>query len=63
MAPVFERHERRRAAMSGDIADEADESTVAQSLLVKVPYHFVTALQATLIEALGCPVPLICPVQ
>lgn len=60
MIAIFERHKRREEYFRKN-ADNIEEMASKHSIILQVPYDFVTCLQDTLKEQLKCPVSLIVP--
>ena len=58
MSSIFERHHRRAQYLKDH---PNDPSLSRHQLLCKVPFDFVTCLQATLMQQLNCPIALIAP--
>jgi hypothetical protein len=63
MALIFERQQRRIQFAKQDVNVEMGATGMLHCVLAKVPYDFITILQGTLMEILGCPIILICPVH
>ena len=60
MIAIFERHKRREEYFQKN-ADNPEEMASKHSIILQVPYDFVTCLQDTIKEQLKCPVSLIVP--
>lgn len=60
MINIFERHKRREEYFRKN-QDNIEEMASKHSIILQVPYDFVTCLQDTLKEQLKCPVSLIVP--
>jgi hypothetical protein len=60
LVAIFERHQKRLEFVLENADALSDPTLIQHCLITKVPYDFVTILQGTLIETLGCPVILIC---
>ena len=58
MKLIFER-QKKRISYINDHKFSIELSNHA--LIARVPFDFITSIQATLIDALNCPVPIICP--
>lgn len=62
MINVFERHEKRAVYVEKNQMRQCnDKSIVLHSILLGVPFDFLTCLQTTLIDHLKCPISLITP--
>jgi hypothetical protein len=64
MTPIFERQQKRAQFVQQAVsAGSKSPAYTLHRALVTVHFDFITILQGTLTETLGCPIILICPVH
>jgi hypothetical protein len=61
MVAIFERQQKRVEYAAKEAKADGDVNFFRHCLLTKVPFDFITILQGTLMDALGCPIALVCP--
>jgi hypothetical protein len=63
LVPIMARHQQMVKWVQQNNTSSPDATLKLQRALLQVPYNFVTILQGTLMEILGCPIALICPLH
>lgn len=63
MIDIFERNQIRIEYVNRNENKTNDKTIALEKVLINTPLHFICVLQKTLINFLGCPIPLFSPSQ